>query len=181
MKTELSPKRLKFINEYLKDWNATQAAIRAGYAPKNADVQGPVLLGKLRNEIQERQKRQVIKTDATVERILQELCRIAFSDTRKLFNSDGTLKPVSEWENEVAASVAGIDTLELFSGKGEHREIIGYLKKVKLWDKNKALELLGRYRQMWADKEREPAKITLEIIQFSGSGEPTIAVKVRNE
>lgn len=45
---ELSARQKKFIVEYLKDSNATQAAIRAGYSEKNADKIGHQLLGKTR-------------------------------------------------------------------------------------------------------------------------------------
>lgn len=41
---KLSPKKEKFVNEYLKDFNATQAAIRAGYSEKTARSQGQRLL-----------------------------------------------------------------------------------------------------------------------------------------
>ena len=41
---ELTPKQERFVSEYVKDFNATQAAIRAGYSEKTAGVQGSVLL-----------------------------------------------------------------------------------------------------------------------------------------
>jgi len=41
----MTPKQTRFVQEYLIDLNATQAAIRAGYSAKNADVDGPRLLG----------------------------------------------------------------------------------------------------------------------------------------
>ena len=44
----LNPKQTAFVAEYLKDRNGTQAAIRAGYARKNADVRAAQLLGILR-------------------------------------------------------------------------------------------------------------------------------------
>jgi phage terminase small subunit len=48
MTTEkLNAKQRAFVFEYLKDRNATQAAIRAGYTAKNADVVGPRLLGNV--------------------------------------------------------------------------------------------------------------------------------------
>ena len=45
---KLTPKQRSFIAEYVVDKNATQAAIRAGYSEKTADVQGPRLLGNVR-------------------------------------------------------------------------------------------------------------------------------------
>ncbi len=43
-----TPRQARFVDEYLIDLNATQAAIRAGYSAKNADKIGPELLGKSR-------------------------------------------------------------------------------------------------------------------------------------
>ncbi|RSV15668.1 terminase small subunit [Sphingomonas sp. ABOLF] len=43
--TSMTPKQQRFVEEYLIDLNATQAAIRAGYAPDSADVEGCRLLG----------------------------------------------------------------------------------------------------------------------------------------
>ncbi len=45
---KLTPRQARFVEEYLIDLNATQAAIRAGYSAKNADKIGPELLGKTR-------------------------------------------------------------------------------------------------------------------------------------
>lgn len=47
-KGKLTPKQERFVAEYLIDLNATQAAIRAGYSEKTAEVQGPRLLGNVR-------------------------------------------------------------------------------------------------------------------------------------
>ncbi len=45
---KLTPRQARFVDEYLIDLNATQAAIRAGYSANNADKIGPELLGKTR-------------------------------------------------------------------------------------------------------------------------------------
>ncbi len=46
-KASLTPKQARFVEEYLIDLNATQAAIRAGYSAKTAEVQGSRLLGNV--------------------------------------------------------------------------------------------------------------------------------------
>ena len=48
MKDNLTAKQRRFVDEYLVDLNATQAAIRAGYADRNADKIASQLLGKSR-------------------------------------------------------------------------------------------------------------------------------------
>jgi hypothetical protein len=44
---QLTPKQRRFVDEYLVDLNATQAAIRAGYSVRTAEQQGPRLLGNV--------------------------------------------------------------------------------------------------------------------------------------
>lgn len=77
---KLTDKQRKFVNEYLVDLNATQAAIRAGYSEKTAYSQGQRLLKNV--EIQEHlQKRQAdLQNDAvTPEKVIEELAKIGFS------------------------------------------------------------------------------------------------------
>jgi phage terminase small subunit len=75
---KLTDKQYRFIDEYLKDSNATQAAIRSGYSSKTADVQGPRLLGNVRisEEIRNRQEITSKKLNVTRESIIQDLLDI---------------------------------------------------------------------------------------------------------
>lgn len=43
----MAPKQCRFVDEYLVDLNATQAAIRAGYSARTAERRGPRLLGNV--------------------------------------------------------------------------------------------------------------------------------------
>lgn len=77
----LTPKQARFVEEYLIDLNATQAAIRAGYSKKTAGQIGDQNLKKLHisKSIQEAQAKRSERTEITQDRVLQELARIAFS------------------------------------------------------------------------------------------------------
>ena len=81
MANKLTPKQRRFIDEYLIDLNATQAAIRAGYSEKTAYSIGLQNLKKLeiQAEIQKRRNRLQSKLEITQERVLQELAAIAFT------------------------------------------------------------------------------------------------------
>lgn len=78
----MTPKQQRFVEEYMVDLNATQAAIRAGYAAKDADVQGPRLLGNVgvRLEIERRRAAQAERAGLTVERVIKGLLREAELD-----------------------------------------------------------------------------------------------------
>ena len=108
---KLTLKQQRFVEEYLVDFNATQAAIRAGYSEYTAYSIGCENLTKpnIQEFIQEEMNKRSKKTGITAEKILEELSKIAFFDIRKLYNEDGSLKPVTELDDETARVVAGLD------------------------------------------------------------------------
>ena len=69
---KLTPKQKAFINEYLIDLNATQAAIRAGYSPKTAyrtgcdNLKKPHIKTELDRLMQERGERALITADEVI-------------------------------------------------------------------------------------------------------------------
>lgn len=147
-------RRTRFIKEYLIDHNATRAAISAGYSENGAEVTGHRLLRnpKVREEIEKANAEINSSLDVSIERVRKELARLAFYDPRKFFKDDGSLKPISELDEDTAMAIAGMDVNELFDGNGEERALAGYCKKLKLSDKGMALERLGRYLKMFTDK-----------------------------
>jgi phage terminase small subunit len=150
----IAPKQQRFVDEYLIDLNATQAAIRAGYSAKTAGSQAfdllkkPEIQGAISARQQERQKR----TEVTQDRVLQEVARLAFLDIRKVLTDGGNLKPISELDDDTAAAIAGLEIMEEHQGSGADRVFIGYTKKLKLSDKKGALELLMRHLGMLKDR-----------------------------
>lgn len=143
----------KFCREYVIDLNGTQAAIRAGYSEKGASVQGSELLAisKVKAEVDRLIAARSKATELTAIDVVRELAMLAFSDIRKVFNENGKLKPIHEWDTASAHAVASIEVEELFEGSGRERAQVGYTTKVKFWDKNKALEMLGRHKAMFND------------------------------
>ncbi|MDP4151181.1 MAG: terminase small subunit, partial [Bacteroidota bacterium] len=107
------------------------------------------------------------KLDVSKERTLMEISRLAFSDIRKLFNEDGTLKKPHEYDGETAAFVSSIECDELFDGVGEAKIWTGYNKKVKLWDKVRALEMLAKHYGIL--KDDDPTDVKFNVI-ISGAG-----------
>lgn len=96
------------------------------------------------------------------ERVLQELRMLGLSDIRVLFHENGSLKPVTEWPEEIARAVASIEVFEEFAGSGEDKAQIGWTKKVKFWDKTRALELVGKNLKLFTDKIENSTTVKLE-------------------
>lgn len=138
----MNPRHARFAAEYLVDLNATQAAIRAGYTVKSAEVTGCKLLSnpKIAAAIAEGQQRHLDRVELTAERVLQELSRIAISDIRTVFDARGNLVQVNGLPDAIAGAVASVEVVTRSIGEGE----VEYVHKIKFWDKLKALEMLAK-------------------------------------
>lgn len=141
----LSPRQQRFVEEYLKDLNATQAAIRAGYAPKTADVQGPRLLGNVgvAAAIAEGKRARSERTQISADRVLEEIAAIAFAH----------MGQYATWHDD---RVSLTDSSEVdpraVSEVSQRMTRYGNNVGIKLHDKLGALEKLGRHLGMWGDK-----------------------------
>lgn len=144
---KLTAKQKKFVEEYLIDLNATQAAIRAGYSPNTAQEQSSRLLSNVmvKNEIDKAMAERVRRTGINQDRVLRELAKIAFVNPNDVINfRDATVKMTSE---ENLAAIASIKVKKIPGEYGDATE-----REVKLYDKLRALDLLGRHLGMFKDK-----------------------------
>lgn len=143
----MTPKQAAFVQQYLVDRNATQAAIRAGYSAKTASAIGEENLRKpeIRAAIDSAMSDIAAELGITAKRVLQERSRLAFFDVRKLFRVDGSPISVNELDADTAAAIAGLEVAEIWEGSGENRLFVGYLKKYKLASKDPSLASLEKY------------------------------------
>ena len=116
------------------------------------------------------------RNEWTVETVLQELRLMATFDIRDLYDDAGNVKPISEWPKHAAAAVAGIEVNELFDGRGDEREMIGVAKKLKLWDKTKAIEQLGKTQKLFVDRVEETKVLKLEDLVLASYKNETTKV-----
>lgn len=151
-----------FCHEYLKEFNADRAAIGAGFATGY----GWHLLQ--REEIQSRLKElsgEILKkVGASVESVVLELHRIASSDLVSAFDERNCLKPLVDIPEDIRRCIASIEIDEIWEGYGENRTQTGITKKIKLWDKNKGLEMLGKYFKMFVDRTVHEVGESLEAL-----------------
>lgn len=98
------------------------------------------------------------------ERVIRELSLIAFGDIRKLYHSDGSLKKIGELEPETAAALSGVDVSTISKTDGDGSDFDVTIKKVKRWDKVKALELLAKHYGLIRDDKNITVNVTLEAL-----------------
>ena len=148
----LTPKQQRFVAEYLIDLNATQAAIRCGYSAKTAKQQGSRLLTHvdIQAAVAEKATRQLETVDLSATRILEEMRRLALADVRGLFDEHGNLRPLHLLTDEQAASVAGVEVIIKNAKAGDGQT--DTVHKIKVWDKPKALEMLGKHLGLFQER-----------------------------
>lgn len=162
--SNLNEKQIRFADEYLIDLNATQAAIRAGYSSRSAAEQASRLLknAKVRAYIDERMAELSRRTGVNQERILRELARIAFVNAPDLINiEDATIREDATIDDMAAIASVRVKVIPTENGQGIEREI-------RLADKIRALDLLGKRFAMWTERQQIDANFGVQIIDDVG-------------
>ena len=151
---ELKIRHALFVEEYLRDFNGTKAAIRAGFAESGARVAAHRLLtnANIKKVIDKRKAEILAEVSADQFRTMRELSRIAYSDVRQIYSETGELKQPGKWDDDVAASIASVETVRR-SVPGEEDDngdpVFETVNKVRSYDKLKALELIGKHLNMF--------------------------------
>lgn len=149
----LSERQQRFVDAYLIDPNATQAAEKAGYSAKTAKQQGQRLLtnvdvrAALKSAREERSERTKVDADWVLTRLALE----AEADLADLYDENGNLLPVKDWPLIWRQGlVAGVETVREKGDDGE----LSAVDKIKISDRIRRLELIGKHVGVQAFKER---------------------------
>lgn len=147
----LTPKQKIFANEYLIDLNATRAYKVAYPSCKKDETAAQAGSRMLRNVkvaeyIQKRMDERAKRTEITQDRVLQELAKVGFANITDFVEIEACgglcvvkVKPTDQMPSDKLGAIAGIK--EGANGI-----------EIKLNDKGKALELIGRHLGMFKDK-----------------------------
>ena len=153
---KLNLKQERFCEEYIIDLNATKAAIRAGYSVKTAYSIGQKLLKKveIQTKIQQLKDKRSARTIITQDKVIQELAAIGFAKAtdyaRVVYDKQGNAGVQIVGSNELSKQqISAISSIKESANGIE----------IKLCDKLKALELLGRHLGMFNDKLQLDANI----------------------
>lgn len=160
----LTGKRDLFAREYLKDLNATQAATRAGYAPKSCNEEGSRLLADplVQEHIANLAAERNIELKIEARDVLLELQRLAMQDPAALVDENEVPHKLTEIPIDLRRTIASVEIEEMYAGRGEERASIGRLHKIKFWNKNHALESLGRHLALFKDSLDLNGKLKLD-------------------
>ena len=151
----MTKKQKRFVEEYLIDLNATQAAIRAGYSPHTAKDIGcenlakPNIAAAISQAMAERSRRTGINQD----RVLQELARIGFAKITDVVDPETA---------EIRTDASDDDLACIQSIKIKPNEF-GTEREVKLYDKKAALVDLGKHLGLFKDNVELSGDMDLNI------------------
>jgi len=161
------PSRDRFVDEFMIDRNATQAAIRAGYSAKTAGAAGYRLLrtAHICAEINRRSAEQSQRLRITADRVMQEYEALALLDPLDLFRPDGSMKPLAEIPEAARRAIGGLELRELASIESPDGPISVTLRKVKLIDKKGALDSVAKILGMMRDKVELTIKASAEDVE----------------
>lgn len=158
----MTAKQERFVEEYLIDLNATQAAIRAGYSPKTAtaiaseNLSKPSISAAIACAMAERSKR----TGITQDRILEELAKVAFIKLTDIVDDTGRIKAGATDEDRACIESIKYKRTDTDTGYSEERE-------VKASSKLKAIELLMRHTGMLDSRiSKEQLKLNREKFEY---------------
>lgn len=152
---ELTGKQKRFVEEYLCDLNATQAAIRAGYSAKTAEWIGPQLLQKthVAAAIQEAMNKRSVRTEITADRVLREVSHMALYDPADIAGANiSGPQDIPNLPEEVRRAIIG------WSWDKQGNFIL------KLSPKTPSLELLGRHLMIWRDVGSKDNPLTMDSL-----------------
>lgn len=160
----LNHKQQQFVLEYTKDFNATQAAIRAGYSEKSARSKASQLLAlvNIQDALQEQIKEQQERTKVDADYILNMLKEDVEADIADLYDENNNLRPVKEWPIAFRRGlISGMDVQTLL---GDEDNPASIMTKPRLADRTKLKELLGKHKAVQAfEKEQSSGEIHIHI------------------
>lgn len=150
----LSGKEARFVAEYLKEHNGTQAAIRAGYARNSAHVTASRLLNKAKvaAAVEAGEELLRVEDEAYIARLRRENRHVALFDPVSVLDERGNLLPLREWPPEARSALAGVEWVMKNARAGDR--IIDRVFKVRFWPKTEAIKL--DYEAYGLTKPKDP-------------------------
>jgi len=152
----LTAKQQRFVEEYLIDLNATQAAIRAGYSEKGATVRGSELLANrnVADAVAVAKEKRSKRTEITSEAVLAELGKIGFANTEDYIRVTPDGDPyidLSSLTREQAAAISEVAVDDYVEGRGDDARQVRKVR-IKFHDKKGALVDIGKHLGMFVTK-----------------------------
>ena len=171
-------KQKKLAVALAKGMDRKDAMLEAGYAKSQAIkclksvVEHPVVVTLASHYAEQAIK----KNEVSVERVVEEVCRVVLTDIRAAFDENGNLLDIHSLPDDIARSISRIEVFEEYRGKGDERESIGQTKKLQFWNKLDAIEKLAKIKGWYApEKHVHDVNPLVKLMQeVSGAALPVV-------
>jgi phage terminase small subunit len=153
-----NPRLELFAQGISKGMTAIEANEAAGFEPDDGNASrrrnDPAVVARIDELLEDAARVAGIDTV----RVMKELGRLGFSDLRQAFDG-GRLKMPEDWSDDLAASVASVKVVTRSAGKdADGNPQVEYVTEIKAWDKNSALEKLGKHLKMFVERHELTGK-----------------------
>jgi phage terminase small subunit len=161
----LTPKQARFVEEYIVDLNGRQAAIRAAYSPKTAEVQASRLLrnAKVQQALKTAMRAQSRRTEITADSVVAEYAKVAFANVRDFLPKEGETIDLSWLDQDRTAAVEELSIDEVVDSAG----VLHRRTRLKLHDKQAALTNLARHLGMFTDRHVAEGSIEHKVMTMT--------------
>ena len=159
---ELTPKQAKFVEYWVVCHNAEKAATEAGFSDPAYGRQ-LITFPNVKKAIKEAELRLTVRVEVDANKVIQEVCCIAFSDPKDMVDKKGNLLPLHKIPERTRRAISSVSLT--------NRGI-----KYSLWSKNDALEKLLNYLGAYPDAKPDPKKVAVD-----GSGQRNLTDEERTE
>jgi phage terminase small subunit len=115
-------------------------------------------------------------TRLEIEETLRECACVLYSDPRRFYREDGSLKAPQEWDDDMAACVASVEVREVV----ENGKVTAYVKKIKFWSKLEAMNMAMRYAGLFDRDNRQLAPnlaIQVNLVEAPSKASPGAALR----
>ena len=160
----MTDKQKRFCEEYLIDLNATQAAIRAGYKPRSAGSVGSENLEKpeIRACVDQMLADRSARTGVNADRVVRELAKIAFAKGTDVIDTEtGNVR--EDATDDDRACIAAVKVKQVNGA-----DFTSIEHEIRLCDKVKALELLGKHLGIFEDNINVDVSGAVKIVDDIG-------------
>jgi phage terminase small subunit len=148
-----NPRHEAFAQGVAKGLSADEAYQAAGYKPNRGNAIRLKANESIAARIEAIVKAGAARAEIDIARTLKEMVRLGTSDIRRLFDGNGALRPLHDLDDDTAAAIASVEVItKRLPGIGDDPPEIEYVHKIKMWDKNSALEKIGKHLGMFIDR-----------------------------
>jgi phage terminase small subunit len=142
----LKRRQKRFVEQYVIGNTGSEAMRSIGYKGKYAHIRASRWLSRpeIQAAVEERTEAHLRDVTARKHKTLEQVVAIAYADPRKVVDQNGMAVPLERMDADIAAAISSVE-VENISINGE----TGTRYKYRFWDKNKALDRLGQWQQLW--------------------------------